>query len=225
MKEITNEKLAGMIDHTFLGPAGGKDAVVRLCREAKKHSFASVCVNPSEVSLASSLLEGSCVKVCTVVGFPLGQNTTRIKAAEAEAAVEDGATELDFVINQRLLKYDPDGCLAELNELVAAVKRAASGVVTKLILECCNLTRREIVLGCTLAKKAGFDFVKTSTGFGAGGATVSDVMIMRKTVGDGMGVKAAGGIRSRETAIEMIEAGADRIGCSCGVEIVKGRRR
>lgn len=219
------EKLSGMIDHTFLGAAGDKGAVRKLCREAKKYSFASVCVNPSEVPLAAKLLKGSSVAVCTVVGFPLGQSATRIKVAEALAAIEDGATELDFVINQRLLKYDPlgpKGCLAELVELVASSKKKRADVVTKLILECCNLTPEEIKTGCILAKKAGFDFVKTSTGFGAWGAKAADVKLMRKTVGAKMGVKAAGGIRTREAALEMVKAGANRIGCSCGVEIVKG---
>ena len=227
-RELSSEELASMIDHTFLSPDGEKGAVRKLCREAKNYNFASVCVNPSEVKLAAQLLKGSSVAVCTVVGFPLGQNATRIKVAEAIAAIEDGASELDFVINQRLLKYDPfgpAGCKAELVELVAASKRAGGeGIVTKLILECCNLTDEEISLACTLAKDAGFDFVKTSTGFGSGGAREEDVRLMRRCVGKKMGVKASGGIRTREDACKMIAAGASRIGCSSSIKIVKGEK-
>ena len=212
--------LAKYIDHTFLKPDGEADAVSRLCREAKKFGFASVCVNPCEVGFAAKLLKGSGVAVCTVVGFPLGQNTFSIKRAEALDAVAHGATELDFVVNVRLLKHDPDACAAELDGLVAACREAAEGLVLKLIIECCYLTDAEKRLACRLAKKAGFDFVKTSTGFGPGGATVRDVKLMRKAVGPKMGVKAAGGIRTREDALAMITAGATRLGCSAGVSIV-----
>lgn len=227
-RQPSSKELASMIDHTFLSPAGEKGAVRKLCREAKKFGFASVCVNPSEVKLAARLLKGSSVAVCTVVGFPLGQNTTRIKVAEAVSAIEDGAEELDFVINQRLLKYDPfgpAGCLAELVDLVRESKRAGGkDIVTKLILECCNLTDEEIILACSLAKKSGFDFVKTSTGFGLGGAREEDVRLMRRCVGKKMGVKASGGIRTREDACKMIAAGASRIGCSSSLKIVKGEK-
>ena len=208
------------IDHTFLKPAGEKDAVRKLCREAKKAGFASVCVNPCEVALAAKLLKGSGVKVCTVIGFPLGANTTEVKLFEALEALRAGATELDFVVNQRLLKYEPKVCERELRVLAKVCHKTKKGVVLKLILECCNLTKAEIVRGCKLAKKAGFDFVKTSTGFAAGGATVEDVKLMRKTVGPKMGVKAAGGIRDRETALMMIKAGATRIGTSAGLKMV-----
>ena len=208
------------IDHTFLKPAGDKDAVRKLCREAKKAKFASVCVNPCEVALAAKLLKGSTVKVCTVIGFPLGANTTEVKLFEALEALRAGATELDFVINQRLLKYDPKACEKELRILAKVCHETKKGIVLKLILECCNLTKAEIVRGCKLAKKAGFDFVKTSTGFAAGGATVEDVKLMRKTVGPRMGVKAAGGIRDRETALKMITAGATRIGTSAGLKLL-----
>ena len=204
------------IDHTFLKPAGEKDAVRRLCREAKTAKFASVCVNPCEVALAAKLLKGSGVRVCTVIGFPLGANTTEVKLFEALEALRAGATELDFVVNQRLLKYEPKVCEKELRVLADACKSDRKGVVLKLILECCNLTKAEIVRGCKLAKTAGFDFVKTSTGFAAGGATVEDVKLMRKTVGKKMGVKAAGGIRDRETALAMVAAGATRLGASAG---------
>lgn len=212
--------LAPLIDHTFLRPDGGKDAVRRLCREAKRCGFASVCVNPAEVRLAARLLRRSRVAVCTVIGFPLGQNTTRVKCFEAVAALEDGAGELDFVINQRLLKHDPDACFAELKAMVAAARAVRREAVLKLILECCNLTRAEILLGSRLARRAGFDFVKTSTGFGSGGASVADVKLMRRAVGRRLGVKAAGGIRDRATALAMVDAGANRLGCSAGVEII-----
>lgn len=213
------ESLASIIDHTFLKSDGSEDAVVKLCREAKKYAFASVCVNPSEVELARKLLKGSHVKVCTVIGFPLGQSTTLAKCCEAADAILNGADELDFVINQRLLKYAPESCEAELNEIVESVKDLSPKVVTKLIIECCNLTKAEKILACKLAKKAGFDFVKTSTGFGTGGAVIEDVKLMRKTVGKTMGVKAAGGIRDRVTAEAMVKAGATRIGTSNGVQI------
>ena len=212
-----SSNLAKYIDHTFLKPAGEKDAVRTLCREAKAAGFASVCVNPAEVALAAKLLKGSGVKVCTVIGFPLGANTTEVKLFEALEALRAGATELDFVVNQRLLKYEPKACGKELRVLADACKSDRKGIVLKLILECCNLTKAEIVRGCKLAKKAGFDFVKTSTGFASGGATVEDVRLMRKTVGPKMGVKAAGGIRDRETALTMIKAGATRIGTSAAL--------
>ena len=216
-------KLAPLIDHTFLKPAGDADSVRRLCREAKRYGFASVCVNPSEVPLAVRLLKRSAVHVTTVIGFPLGANTTAVKLCEALDAIALGADELDFVVNQRLLKHDPEACARELKGLVAGCRQARADAVLKLILECCNLTREEIVRGCRLAKAAGFDFVKTSTGFGAGGATVEDVRLMRKTVGRKLGVKAAGGIRTREDAERLVAAGATRLGCSAGVEIVRGR--
>jgi len=222
--KMTAKKLAGMIDHTFLKPAGEADAVRKLCREAKKHGFASVCVNPAEVPLAAKLLKGSKVKVCTVIGFPLGQNTTRAKFAEAQEAIANGARELDFVVNQRWLKAVAAGdndALCALETELSLCGRIHPAVVTKLILECCNLTDAEKELGCVLAKQAGFDFVKTSTGFGTGGATVHDVKLMRAAVGPRMGVKAAGGIRTLDDARALIAAGATRLGCSAGVEIVK----
>lgn len=220
-----NSNLAPYIDHTFLNPAGSKDAIRKLCREAKKAGFASVCVHPYAVPLCVKLLKGSHVKVGTVVGFPLGQDTLLSKCFIAIDAVTAGAQELDFVINQRLLKHDPEACFDELRGIMEICREMSGEIskempVTKLILECCNLTKAEIVRGCKLAKKAGFAFVKTSTGFGAGGATVEDVKLMRKTVGPKMGVKAAGGIRDRETALKMIAAGATRIGTSAGLAIV-----
>ena len=215
-----NTDLAKIIDHTFLRPAGGRDAVRSLCAEARKAGFASVCVNPAEVALAARLLHGSGVKVCTVVGFPLGANTNRVKCFEAMDALQAGADELDLVVNQRLLKYAPGACEAELLQWVRTCRTFRSDAVLKLILECCNLTRAEIARGCRIAKKVGFDFVKTSTGFGAGGATEADVRLMRRTVGGEMGVKAAGGIRDRKAALAMVAAGATRLGTSAGLNMV-----
>ena len=211
--------LAGIVDHTFLRPAGGRDAVKRLCDEARRARFASVCVNPCEVASCARRLRGSGVKVCTVVGFPLGQSTMRVKCFEALDAIQAGADELDLVVNQRLLKYSPRACEAELLQWVRTCRTLRSDVVLKLILECCNLTKAEIVRGCRIAKRVGFDFVKTSTGFASGGAAVDDVALMRRTVGPEMGVKAAGGIRNRETAEAMVAAGATRLGTSAGLDI------
>lgn len=211
-----------LIDHTFLKPAGDRDAVRILCAEAKEAHFASVCVNPCEVAFCARALRGSGVKVCTVIGFPLGQNTLRTKCFEALDAIQAGADELDLVVNQRLLKFSPKACEAELLQWVRTCRTLRSDVVLKLILECCNLTKTEIARGCRIAKKVGFDFVKTSTGFASGGATVEDVALMRRTVGKKMGVKAAGGIRDRATADAMVRAGATRLGTSAGMKIVYG---
>ena len=224
---MTKEELAGMIDHTFLKAAGEKDAIEKLCREAKKYRFACAMVNPCEVPLAVKLLKGSGVRVGTVVGFPLGASSWVVKIFEALAALRDGALDIDLVVNVRWLK-----AAAESNEeltslgtrlktFIQAVKGDQIGAVTKLILECCYLTDKEKVVGCMLAKAAGFDFVKTSTGFGTGGATVNDVRLLRETVGPDMGVKAAGGIRTLDDALAMFKAGANRLGCSAGVEILK----
>jgi len=213
--------IAKMIDHTFLKPAGEKDAVVKLCEEAKKFGFASVCVNPAEVTLAARKLRGSGVAVCTVIDFPLGAGTSRTRCFEAMDALQAGADELDLVVNQRTLKYAPGACEAELLQWVRTCRTFRSDAVLKLILECCNLTKAEIQRGCRIAKKVGFDFVKTSTGFASGGATVNDVKLMRRTVGAEMGVKAAGGIRTKAAAAAMIKAGATRLGCSAGVEICR----
>ena len=216
--------LAKYIDHTFLKPNGSPKDIAKLCREAKKFGFASVCVHPCEVKRCAKLLKGTDVAVCTVIGFPLGQNTPTTILYEALEAIESGAKELDFVINVNELKVaSAKGDAGELQKrwrfIIEAVKGLRADVVTKLIIECCYLTDNEKVVACRLAKAAGFDFVKTSTGFGTGGATVADVKLMRKTVGKKMGVKAAGGIRDKATALAMIAAGANRLGCSAGVEI------
>ena len=215
-----SSNLASFIDHTFLKPAGAKDAVRKLCAEAKKAGFASVCVNPCEVETCARILRRSPVKVCTVIDFPLGQGTNRARCFEALDAIQAGADELDLVVNQRLLKFAPGRCEAELLQWVRTCRTLRSDLVLKLILECCNLTKKEIALGCRIAKKVGFDFVKTSTGFAAGGATAPDVKLMRRTVGPGMGVKAAGGIRDRATALAMVDAGATRIGASAGLKLL-----
>jgi deoxyribose-phosphate aldolase len=218
---MTKRKLAALIDHTFLKAAGSPDAVERLCAEAREYGFACAMVNPAEVARAASLLDGSNVRVGTVVGFPLGQNTVRTKCAEAIEMAESGATDIDYVLNIRDLRSKPsEEVLEDLMLLNLAPKKVCDDVVTKLIIECCYLSDEEKVLACRLAKKAGFDFVKTSTGFGTGGATPEDVALMRKTVGKTMGVKAAGGIRTLEDAMKMIEAGANRLGCSAGVSII-----
>ena len=214
------KSIASCIDHTFLKPAGDKDAVRKLCAEAMKAHFASVCVNPCEVEACARALRTSPVKVCTVIDFPLGQSTNRARCFEAMDAIQAGADELDLVVNQRLLKFAPGRCEAELLQWVRTCRTLRSDLVLKLILECCNLTKREIQLGCRIARKVGFDFVKTSTGFAAGGATEEDVRLMRRTVGPDMGVKAAGGIRDRATALAMLEAGATRIGASAGLKLL-----
>jgi deoxyribose-phosphate aldolase len=219
---MTRRKLAALIDHTFLKAAGSDDAVETLCAEAREYGFACAMVNPAEVAKAATLLDGSGVRVGTVVGFPLGQNTVRTKCAEAIEMVEAGALDIDYVLNIRDLRSKPsEEVLEDLMLLNLDPKKVCDDVVTKLIIECCYLTDDEKVLACRLAKKAGFDFVKTSTGFGTGGATPEDVALMRKTIGKTMGVKAAGGIRTLEDAMKMIEAGANRIGCSAGISILE----
>ena len=222
---MTGRQLAALIDHTFLKAAGEPGAVGELCAEARRYGFACAMVNPAEVARAAELLDGSGVRVGTVVGFPLGQNTVRTKCAEAVETVEAGALDVDYVLNIRDLRSKPSvEVLEDLTLMNLAPKKVCDDVVTKLIIECCYLSDDEKVLACRLAKKAGFDFVKTSTGFGSGGATPEDVALMRKTVGKSMGVKAAGGIRTLEDAVKMLEAGANRIGCSAGVSIVESLR-
>ena len=223
---MTEAELASMIDHTFLKPAGDPDAVERLCREAREFKFACAMVNPCEVKRAAGLLAGSGVRVGTVIDFPLGQCGIAYKLFAASAAVGDGARDIDYVIDVRKLKAAASDDSVrrelggELSLMNAIAVRAAEGVVTKLIIECCYLSDSEKVLACGLAKKAGFGFVKTSTGFGPGGATVEDVKLMRATVGPDMGVKAAGGIRTLADALSMINAGANRLGCSAGASIL-----
>lgn len=209
--------LSKMIDHTKLGPSVCEADIIKLCEEAKQYDFMSVCVNPNYVKLAKSLLQGSSVLVCTVVGFPSGAHATEAKAFETRQAVQDGADEIDMVIsvgNLKDQKYD-----AVLHDIQAVVA-AAQGKLVKVIIETCLLTDTEKVKACELTVAAKADFVKTSTGFSTGGATVADIALMRKTVGPSFGVKASGGIRSYDDAIQMIQAGATRIGASSGIKIV-----
>lgn len=214
-----SKEIAKMIDHTLLKADAKKEEIEKLCEEAKEHHFASVCVNPTWVSLSSSLLEGTDVKVCTVIGFPLGANTPEVKAFEAQNAISNGATEVDMVINIGALK---DGNDQEVKRDIQAVVEASKGVLVKVIIETCLLTEDEKIRACQLAVEAGADYVKTSTGFSTGGATVEDVALMRKTVGPDVGVKASGGVRNAEGAKAVIEAGATRIGASSGIAIVNG---
>ncbi len=219
-RRITRRELAKMIDHTLLKPDATEAQIRQLCAEAREHQFMSVCVNPHWVPLCAELLRGTDVRVCTVIGFPLGANRSEIKAVEAEDAVARGAREVDMVINVGALKSGQrDVVLNDIKSVVSAV--AGEGLV-KVIIETGLLTDDEKVLACQLAQEAGADFVKTSTGFGAGGATVHDVALMRRTVGPAMGVKASGGVRDLAAALAMIEAGATRIGASAGVAIVTG---
>ncbi|RPI29499.1 MAG: deoxyribose-phosphate aldolase [Chloroflexota bacterium] len=214
-------RLAGMIDHTLLKPDATPDQIAQLCFEARKYNFASVCVNPTWVKLCAQLLDGSPVKVCTVIGFPLGATASEVKAFEAKNAIDQGATEIDMVINIGALK-------ARELELVARDIRGVvetahpRGAIVKFSLETVLLNDEEKTIGSLLSKEAGADFVKTSTGFAGGGATVHDVALMRRVVGPDMGVKASGGVRTFEDAESMIKAGATRIGASAGVKIIQG---
>ncbi|WP_368487175.1 deoxyribose-phosphate aldolase [Spiroplasma sp. DGKH1] len=207
------------IDHTLLKPEATMEDIIKLCTEAKEYDFASVCVNPTNVSLAASLLRDSDVKVCTVVGFPLGANTTAVKTFEINDAINNGADEIDMVMNIGAFK-SKDYALV-LNDITAC-KKATGDRILKVIIEISLLSDEEIVKACQLAMEAQADFVKTSTGFNKSGATVEAVRLMKKTVGDNYQVKAAGGVRTKEDAINMIEAGATRIGTSGGVAIVRG---
>lgn len=212
--------LAKYIDHTVLKPDTTREAVLTVCREARDNGFFSVCVNPYYVPLVKAELEGTDVKVCSVIGFPLGAGMASIKALEASQAIADGADEIDMVLNVAALK---NGELDVVEADIRAVAEACSGkALLKVILETCLLTDAEKVTGCQLSVKAGADYVKTSTGFSSGGATVEDIRLMRKTVGPDIGVKASGGIRDRATALAMVEAGASRIGASASVAIVNG---
>ena len=212
--------LAGMIDHTALKPEISRAQIETLCKEALEYKFASVCVNPTYVALASELLKSDDdVKVCTVIGFPLGANTPEVKAFETKDAIQNGATEIDMVLNIGALK---DGNLELVERDIRAVVEAANGTLVKVIFENCLLTKEEIKTAAELSVKAGANFVKTSTGFSTGGATVEDIRLMRETVGPDIGVKASGGVRDFEGAKAMIDAGASRIGASAGIAIVTG---
>ncbi len=214
---MTAQELAKTIDHTLLKPDATAAQILKICDEAKTYGFASVCVNPSRIALVAKALEGTDVTPCCVVGFPLGAIPSESKAAEAAVAVKNGAREIDMVIDIGAAK---DGDWARVESDIAAVKAACGEARLKVIIETCLLTDEEKVQACLAAKRAGADFVKTSTGFSKGGATVEDVRLMREAVGPEMGVKASGGIHNRAEALAMLEAGATRIGASSGIAIV-----
>ena len=208
-----------LIDHTALKPNTNKESILKLIAEAKTYDFASVCVNPCWVALAHQELKNTDVKVCTVIGFPLGANTIEVKVFETKDAIEKGAQEIDMVINIAMLKdKEYDYVENEIHQIVEAAKDKA---IVKVIIETCLLTDEEKIKACELSQKAGADFVKTSTGFSTVGATVHDIALMRKTVGAEMGVKASGGVHTHEEALAMVEAGATRIGASAGVKLLK----
>ncbi|MCV4235679.1 deoxyribose-phosphate aldolase [Virgibacillus sp. LDC1] len=212
--------IAGMIDHTLLKADATQAEITKITEEAKKYEFASVCVNPTWVSYCAEQLADTNVKVCTVIGFPLGAATSAVKAYEAKDAIANGATEVDMVINIGALKDRNDELV--LKDIQAVVDAAKGKALVKVIIETSLLTEEEKVRACKLSVQAGADFVKTSTGFSTGGATPEDVALMRKTVGENIGVKASGGVRSKEDMDRMIEAGATRIGASSGVKIMEG---
>ncbi len=220
---LPDKNIAAMIDHTILKPEATPDDITKLCEEAKKYKFASVCVNTSYVALCHELLKDCDIKVCTVIGFPLGATTTEVKKFEAEQAISQGADEVDMVINiGRLKAGDYDYVYNDLFQVIQTAKKKR--VISKVILETALLTDEEKIQACLLVKKAGADFVKTSTGFSKGGATVGDVALMKYVVGADIGVKAAGGIRTREEAEALVASGADRIGASASVKIVLGEK-
>ena len=222
-EELQDISLARMIDHTMLKPEATPEEITTLCEEAKKYNFASVCINPSFVPLCSKLLKGTQVKVCTVIGFPLGATTTATKRAEAEEVLNEGAQEIDMVINIGKLKAgDYKYVFNDINQIVLAAKR--KNAVAKVIIETALLSDEEKVKACLISKEAKADFVKTSTGFSKGGATAGDIALMRYVVGSSVGVKASGGVRSLEDAETMIKSGADRIGASASVKIVTGEK-
>jgi len=214
-----SKSIAGMIDHTLLKANATQEEIGKLCEEARKYRFASVCVNPGYVAMASRLLRGSGVMVCTVIGFPLGSTTPTVKAIEARDAIANGADEIDMVINIGALKSGSDQLVLDD---IKAVREATRGKCLKVILETSYLTKDEKVRACKMSKLAQADFVKTSTGFGTGGATPEDIALMRETVGPEMGVKASGGIKNAEVAAAMIKAGATRLGTSASIAIVSG---
>ncbi|QIZ09951.1 deoxyribose-phosphate aldolase [Priestia megaterium] len=218
---MATTNIAAMIDHTLLKPEATRQQIESLCQEAKEYKFASVCVNPTWVGTAKELLQGSGVMVCTVIGFPLGATTSETKAFETKNAIENGAEEVDMVINIGALKDQNDELVEK--DIRAVVEAAKGKAHTKVIIETSLLTNEEKIRACELAVKAGADFVKTSTGFSTGGATAEDIALMRKTVGPDLGVKASGGVRSTEDVQKMIEAGATRIGASSSIAIVKGQ--
>jgi deoxyribose-phosphate aldolase len=218
---MQQNNIAGMIDHTLLKAETTKADVIQLCKEAAEHQFASVCVNPTWVDTCRDQLKDSTVKVCTVIGFPLGANTPEVKAFETKKAIQDGATEVDMVINIGALKNGDNGLVER--DIMSVVEAAKGKAIVKVIIETASLTEEEKVRACTISKNVGADYVKTSTGFGAGGATVEDIKLMRLAVGPELGVKASGGVRNHQAAVEMITAGATRIGTSNGIQIISNQ--
>ncbi|WP_434794304.1 Deoxyribose-phosphate aldolase [Terrisporobacter petrolearius] len=216
------QNIANMIDHTVLKAFSSKEDVIKACKEAKEHGFFSVCINPTHIELAKQELEGSNVKVCTVIGFPLGANTSEVKAFETKDSIAKGAHEVDMVINIGALKdknYD-----LVYKDIKAVVDAANKEALVKVIIETCYLTDEEKKIACELSVKAGADYVKTSTGFGTGGSTPEDIKLMRDVVGPNVGVKASGGVRTTEDAIKVIDAGASRIGASASISIATGEK-
>lgn len=218
---MATTNIAAMIDHTLLKPEATRQQIESLCQEAKEYKFASVCVNPTWVSTAKELLQGSDVMVCTVIGFPLGATTSETKAFETKNAIDHGADEVDMVINIGALKDHNDELVEK--DIRTVVEAAKGKAHTKVIIETSLLSKEEKIRACELSVKAGADFVKTSTGFSTGGATAEDIALMRQTVGPDLGVKASGGVRSTEDVQKMIEAGATRIGASSSIAIVNGQ--
>ena len=212
--------ISSLIDHTLLKPTATKQDIVKLCEEAKKYGFFAVCVNPMYVSFCKSLLRDTSVKVCTVIGFPLGATTTAVKVFESKEAIDNGADEIDMVINVSALRSKDYNYVLED---ISAVREVTKGKILKVIIETAYLNEEEKIKACELAKEAKADFVKTSTGFAPTGATAEDVSLMRKIVGLEMGVKASGGIRTIKDVLKMIKAGANRIGTSSSVEIIEGK--
>ena len=216
------QNIANIIDHTVLKAFSSKEDVIKVCNEAKEYGFFSVCINPTHIELAKKELEGSNVKVCTVIGFPLGANTSEVKAFETKDAIEKGAHEVDMVINIGALKdknYD-----LVYNDIKAVVDAANKEALVKVIIETCYLNDEEKKIACELSVKAGADYVKTSTGFGTGGSTPEDIKLMRDVVGPNVGVKASGGVRTTEDAIKVMDAGASRIGASASISIATGEK-
>lgn len=218
---MTRKELSKYFDHTILKPEATQADVVKICDEAKEFGFFSVCVNPVHIPLVAAELKGAGVKICSVVGFPLGANSSEIKAAETKLVIEQGADEIDMVINVGALKEDN---LSFVEKDIKAVVKAANGCIVKVIIETCLLNDDQKIKACQASKNAGAHFVKTSTGFSTGGATTEDVVLMKKTVGDQLKVKASGGIKTFDDAINMINVGADRIGASAGVEIIENMK-
>lgn len=212
-----SKELAAYIDHTLLKPEADRQGIIDLCRQAVESKFCSVCINPYWIPLAREQLKGSQVKLCTVCGFPLGADDPALKSAEAQKAVEQGADEIDMVINIGALK---SGLYKEVSLDIAGAVKAAGGKTVKVIIETCLLTKEQKIEACLIARGAGAHFVKTSTGFSSGGATIEDITLMRQTVGPELGVKASGGVKTTEDALAMIKAGANRIGTSSGIKII-----